>query len=340
MSNPNRKKAIKKLRLLSYNPKTDINVFRKKIDDEFKTIFLPEKTECKEKTFGGIKCDLLVPELHSSKRILFYIHGGCFTGGSRVSYRNFCSTLAIKTYSRAVLPEYRLAPSHPFPAALDDVLASFRAMFTEEQVSLSIESRKSLQLSDEENLPEVVVAADGAGASIACAMIFSLKERYKKSIERLILFSPWLDISDETSIKSIKKISDEVISGEVISKSADAYSYSSNLSNPLVSPLYAKEEMFKVFPETYIQVGEKEILKDDSLRFSKKLESFGVKCTVDVWKNMIHLFQLADEELEEAHEALDKVSYIVSSGMESKQNEEKLSFQNKPILENSLSSEA
>lgn len=342
MSNPNRKAAVKKLKTLSYNGKTDVNVFRRKIEDEFKTVFLPNHAERTEKNFGGIQCDLISPEIFSSKRILFYIHGGCFTGGTRASYRNFTATIANKAYSRVVVPEYRLAPAHPFPAALDDVQAAFRALFTEEQISRNLDARETenktgIKIEEE---PEFIIAADGAGASIACGLIFNLPDRYKKCIKKLVLFSPWLDISDESPLKTGKKVSDEILSQEVLIKSSDAYSYSSNLTNPLISPVYASRELLQNFPDTYIQMGEKEILVNDALRFSKMIQETGKNCTVDVWPKMMHLFQLADEYIDEAHEALDKFSYIIAAGKESKQNEETISIQNKPKLENSLRSEA
>ena len=392
MANNNRKQAIKKLRLLSYNSKIDINVFRKKIEDEFKTVFLPNKTERTERTFGGITCDFLSPEIYSSRRILLYIHGGCFTGGSRAAYRNFASMLANKAYSRVVVPEYRLSPAHPFPAATEDVQAAFRALFTEEQIARSLDqkaysmnkdgergysfsddsssensfqneseinsndshdqnptSEENQQASEKlESEPEVIICADGAGASIACSLIFNMREKYKKSIKKLVLFSPWLDISGvsplrsntKTSSKAPKKLSDEILSSDVISKSADAYTYSSNFTNPLVSPIYASKELLQDFPPTYIQIGQKEILLQDAKDFKNILLEAGVDCILDEWPDMMHLFQLADEYLDEAHEALDKFSWIIAQGMEAKQNTETISIENKPKLENSLRSEA
>ena len=392
MANNNRKQAVKKLKLLSYNSKIDINLFRKKIEDEFKTVFLPNKTERTERTFGGITCDFLSPEIYSSRRILLYIHGGCFTGGSRAAYRNFASMLANKAYSRVVVPEYRLSPAHPFPAATEDVQAAFRALFTEEQIARSLDQKaysmnkegergysfdesssensrtfqEDNEISsgkDDQNLtsdeneqkaeklesePEVIICADGAGASIACSLIFNMREKYKKSIKKLVLFSPWLDISGvsplrtkaKTSAKAPKKLSDEILSSDVISKSADAYTYSSNFTNPLVSPIYASKELLVDFPPTYIQIGQKEILLQDAKDFKNILLEAGVDCILDEWPDMMHLFQLADEYLDEAHEALDKFSWIIAQGMEAKQNTEAISIENKPKLENSLRSEA
>ena len=137
-------------------------------------------------------------------------------------------------------------------------------------------------------------------------MIFNLREKYKKCIKKLVLFSPWLDISGvspsrtdgKANAKSVKKLSDEVLSSDVISKSADAYTYSSNFTNPLVSPLYASRELLENFPPTYIQIGEKEILLQDTRDFKNTLLDAGIPCTLDEWPDMMHLFQLADEYLE------------------------------------------
>lgn len=336
--NDNRKAAIKKLKLLAFNSKTNANVFRKKIEDEFYETFLPNHVERSEHDYGGIKCDVLTPEIYSSKRIMFYVHGGSFVGGSRASYRSFCSMLANKAYSRTVVPEYRLAPTYAFPAAIEDIQASFRAMFTEEQIQRSLDGDTDESGNKVETMPEIVVAADGAGASIALSLILNLRERYRNCIKKIVLFSPWLNLSKSNPVITGKKVQDEILSGEILSRSGDVYTYSSNLENPLVSPLFAPTELLKGFPPVYIQIGEKEILLQDSLDFKKKLEENGSQCEVDIWPDMMHLFQLAEEYLEDAHKALDKFSSVIS-GIE-RQNTERQSYENKPILEHSLRAEA
>ena len=142
-SRDNYKKGIKKLKLLVFNSKSDVANFRSKIEDAFYSPFLPNHVECTEKNYGAIKCDVLSPEIYSSRRVVFYVHGGCFVGGSRRSYREFCSLLANKVYSRVVVPEYRLAPTHAFPCANEDIQAAFRALFTEEQIARALEQNSS-----------------------------------------------------------------------------------------------------------------------------------------------------------------------------------------------------
>ena len=97
------------------------------MEETFKTVFLPNNVERSEYKYGNVDCDILAPEIYSSNRIMIYIHGGCFSGGSRKAYRAFCSSLATKCYCRVVIPEFRLSPAYPCPAAIEDVQAVFRS---------------------------------------------------------------------------------------------------------------------------------------------------------------------------------------------------------------------
>ena len=105
----NRRAAIKKLKSFYLSPKMDINDFRAKINENFSEVFLPNNVELEEKVHRGTKYDILSPEMFASNRVLLYIHGGSFVGGSRASYRAFVSALANATASKAYLPEFRLA---------------------------------------------------------------------------------------------------------------------------------------------------------------------------------------------------------------------------------------
>lgn len=303
-----RQAAIKKLRLLAFTPKSDVNTFRTKIEDTFRTVFIPNRVECVDHDYGGVESDLLIPEVYASRRIMLYIHGGSFVGGSRVSWRPFVATLANAASCRAVVPEFKLAPDHAFPAGLEDIQSVFRTLYTEEQVARSLDSSSTAS----DVLPEIIVVADGSGASLALALMFSLRGKFRASVRQLILFSPWLDISPDSPIVSSHKLSDEVMSGEVLKRCGEVYTFAANLFNPLVSPLKAAPEQFKDFPHVYIQAGEKEILLDDIQRFKSILDTAGIDCTVDVWPGMMHLFQMADEYLGESHLAIQKVGDMIA----------------------------
>ena len=328
-----RKSAVKKLKLLTYNGKVNVDVFRKKIDDSFKTVFLPNHVECSSTKYGNVECDVLAPELYASNRIMLYIHGGSFVGGSRTAYRSFCSSLATKCYCRVVVPEYRLAPAFPYPSAIEDIQSVFKSLFTEEQISSSLNTDRN----GNSYLPEFLIAADSSAASIACSLIFNLRDRYRSCIKKLILFSPWLDLSSDSKLISTKKISDEVLSGEILRKSSSVYTFESNTNTPFVSPLQGDASHYENFPSTFIQMGEKEILVEDALKFCAKMKEFGNECELDIWPDMMHMFQMADEYIHESHLALDKVGKIVT---EISNDNSEVRIENKPKLEESLKSEA
>ena len=313
--------------------------FRSKIEDAFYSPFLPNHVECTEKKYGAIKCDVLSPEIYSSRRVVFYVHGGCFVGGSRRSYREFCSLLANKVYSRVVVPEYRLAPTHAFPCANEDIQAAFRALFTEEQIARALEQNSSKQNTDssdgEKLFPEIIIAADGAGSAIALSLILNLRERYRQCIKKVVLFSPWLNLSKTSFARSVKKSEDDVMTQDCLLASALSYTYESNLENPMVSPFFASDESLKGFPSVYIQMGSKELLLKDAYAFKERLTSLGNDCTIAEYEKLPHLFQLDDEHFFEAHDAiLDFAKQISNSAFQDEKKE--LRFENKPRLEQSI----
>ena len=323
------KGAIKKLRHLTFTSKSEVSSFRKKMENEFNSFFLPNGVECSTRKYANIDCDILAPEIYASNRIMLYIHGGSFVGGSRTVYKNFCSSLAAKCFCRVVVPEYRLAPENLYPSPIEDIQEVFRALFTEEQIACS--------LNGENTIPEIIIAADGSAAPIACSFIFNLRERYRKCIKQIIFFSPWLNVSQESKLLTTRKMCDDVMSGDVLRKSSCIFAGETSPGSPFISPLLATDEQLKDFPPLFIQMGEKEILLEDAQNFTNRMTELGNKCTLDVWEKMIYMFQMADEFIHESHLALDKIGWVVTTNQS---EHKKMEFQNKPKLEHSLNSEA
>lgn len=281
---------MRKLRTLILSSRGNVESFREKLEKTLACEFLPNRVECSDETFASVKCAVLSPEAFSSDRITVYVHGGSFVGGSIEGYRGFCSSLAHALSSKLVLPDFRLAPSHPYPASAEDtgaVLNAFRAPPPR----------------------EVLLCADGSGASIALSYVFSLPPAERSFISKIILFSPWLDLASDSFPK--KHMKDEVLSSDDIFHAADLYTYSSNLKNVNISPLRAQAEDLASFPEVYIQMGGKELLLYQSVKFKEKLEAAGVRVTLDAVPGMMFMFQMADEYLEEPHLALERIgSYV------------------------------
>lgn len=306
-----RKAAVKKMRTLVLTPKMQVETFRSAVEQTFGTVFLPNNVECTEKIYGTIPCDVLSPEIYSSNRIILYVHGGSFVGGSRASWRNFCASLANATSCRVIVPEFRLAPTHPFPGSIDDLVEVFRAIYAQEEIMIPPANEEAHQEEKSAGQSHIIIAADGSGASLALALLFKINKKYRPAIHTLLLFSPWLDVSSENPLIKGRHVSDEVLSGEALHRAVDMYTYAANIANPLVSPLKANPEDFENFPPVYIQMGKKEILLQQAQEFDMLLDRAGIDCTLDIWDDMMYMFQMADEFLPESHLAIEKIGAYI-----------------------------
>ena len=273
-------------------------MFREKLDEAFYSPHVPQRVEVNEFFVEHIACDLLLPRAYVKNRIILYVHGGSFMGGSAKAWRTFCASFANECVSRLVIPNYRLAPTHAFPTALEDIQKVFH----------------HLCLNDDPHStkpPNFIIAADSAGASIALGLVLNLKEKIRSYVKQIVLFSPWLDLSSESTLYTAKKNTDALISSASYKKCAELYTYLSNLKNPLVSPMYASDQNLQGFPPVYIQMGAKEALLPDAKRFCQKLEDAAVPYKLDVWDGMMHMFQMADEYLAESHLAVERVGNYI-----------------------------
>lgn len=307
-----RRNAIKRLKTFLYTSKTDIKTFREKIDEVFSETYLPNHVELEEKNYGDIVCDVLKPEMYSTKRLMIYVHGGSFVAGSRKSYRSFVSSLANAFSCVAILPEFRLAPTYPFPFSLNDVQSVFRNIYTDLIKSIQNFDDDKEEVTQNVSLPEIIIAGDTSGASIALGFLLNLKPKFRKIIKKAILFSPWLDLSEDNEKLKSKRFCDEIFNSESIRLCAENYASTEKRNNSLVSPLLATSEQFECFPEVYIQMGEKEMFLEESKEFQTLLQGSNIECTLDIWKNMMPLFQMADEHLSESHLAVEKIGKIVT----------------------------
>ena len=155
----------------------------------------------------------------------------------------------------------------------------------------------------------IIIGADGSGALIAVSLVLTIKEKFRGKIKELILFSPWLDISaDSETLKTLnKKNTDPVLSPANVRAAAQLYTYESNCTNPFVSPMFANPELLSGLPPVYMQMADDELLLKDAVCFQDKLRKADVPCTLDVWKDTLHLFQMADEVFPQAHLAMEKI---------------------------------
>lgn len=304
-----RKAAVKKLKKLVLTPKSKPEVFKSRLEDAFRSDFVPNHVEVIEKDIGGVKCNVLVPEVHALNRVILYVHGGSFIGGSCESYRSFCAELSNVTSSRVVVPDFRKPPESKYPLPLEDIRSVFHAVAKEMNDSCTKRGSEENPLQ-----PEIIVAADGSGACIALSMLLQFGDVHRRLVSRVLLFSPWLSLSRDDQLFLGKKSKDEVISMDDILFAAKLYATDSDLLTPRVSPLVALSEDFAGFPPVYIQMGGKELLLDQSVAFQRLLGTAGVECTLDVEPGMMYMFQMAHEYVYESHIAVNRIGDSFNSG--------------------------
>ena len=332
-----REAALKNIKTLSYSQKVDTESFRKKIEETFSTDYIPGKVEITEKEFGGVSCSIICPELFSANRAMIYIHGGNFIAGSRQSWTSFCSTFATATSTKIILPEFRLAPEHPFPAQAEDIENVFKSVLLSEKINLKMNSTDDIDIKEDKEKPEIIIAADSTGASIALSFLLGLDKKYLSEISKIILLSPILEYSFDDATVALKKLKDEVTNAESIRQCACMYTYESNISSYSVSPIKAEDSLYEGFPEFYIQCGAKELMLPYNKQFELKLARSGVKCTLDIVEDMMFLFQLADESLMEAYESITRIGdWINFRGGETK---EEIEERKRLIKENNITVE-
>lgn len=205
--------------------------------------------------------------------VILYCHGGGYMTGSCIYARELTTKLARHTDMRVLCFDYRLSPEFPYPAALEDAFAAWNYL-----------------LSCGYAANNIILAGDSAGGNLALVLTLILCEQHMALPKSLILFSPWTDMTLSGKSYHAKELVDPVLSKEYISKAKSCYLTNTDASSPYVSPLFAN---FKGFPPVYIQVGDNEILLDDSRQLYKQLLMYNVYAKLDIFGGMWHVFQMS-----------------------------------------------
>jgi epsilon-lactone hydrolase len=234
---------------------------------------------------GGVPAESSLSPSADPGRALLYFHGGGFCSGSIVSHRRLVTEAGRAAGARAVAVGYRLAPEHPFPAALDDALTAWNA------------------LADQGVRPDrIVVAGDSAGGSLAVALIARLFGERRPGPACLWLMSPWSDLTLTGSTLVSKDAVDPLIHKPYLEELASAYAPGRlDRADPRLSVLGAD---LRGFPPTLIQVGSAETLLSDATRLAAAAGAADVRVTLEIWPDMIHAWPLWNAQLAAGRQAL------------------------------------
>lgn len=241
---------------------------------------------------GGVRCLQLTPTRSLSERHLLYFHGGGYVLGSPESSANWVQWLAVRANATVTLVDYRLAPEHPYPAAIDDCVAAFTALQS---------------LVDPES---IVLAGDSAGGGAALATMCRMRDEGRPLPVASVLFSPWTDLTASGDSVKTRADADPMINPDWLAGFADHYRGDLPAMHDGVSPLFAD---LSGLPPTLIQVGDDEVLLDDSTRLADRMRAAGVDVELDVAPDLWHVYQAFAPMLPESREGLDKAAKFMQA---------------------------
>jgi epsilon-lactone hydrolase len=239
---------------------------------------------------AGVTGERHTVESGGADATLLFVHGGAYVGGSPVTHRPYASHVAAATGLHAIVPDYRLAPEHPFPAGLDDVVAVHQALRA---------------------TGPVVVAGDSAGGGLALTLLVRLRDLGAPLPSCAVLLSPWVDLALSTFTDAPFPASEVILSLEALRDSAPRYIGDANPTDPYLQPHCAD---LTGLPPLLIQVGDGECLVHDARLIAAAAEAHGVQVTLEEWPDCPHEWHsFAGLGLPESADALARVGAFTAS---------------------------
>jgi epsilon-lactone hydrolase len=254
---------------------------------------LPDDVVTTPGELGGIATVAVEVDGIESADVILWFHGGFYVVGSATMSAALASSVARRARARVISVDYRLAPEHPYPAALEDALASYRALL-DSGVPAS----------------RIAFAGESAGAGLVIATLVALKSAGLPQPFAAVAFSPYVDLTLSGASITEKAAVDPCFTPEGVRRWASLYIADGNAQDSLISPLFAD---LTGLPPLLIQVGSHEILLDDAARLATRAAAADVAVTLDVTPGVPHVFQAFAAVLEEGDAALTRVASFLNA---------------------------
>jgi acetyl esterase/lipase len=246
---------------------------------------------------GGIPGVWVHPANERPDEMILHLHGGWFNLGSANAYRHLVGHIAARAGARAFIPDYRLAPEHPFPAATDDVLACYRGLAAS-------------------GVRRIALTGDSAGGDLALVLASRVTGQAASTNAALVgiaLLSPVTDLTLSGASYDTRADADSFFTRPQVAELVHSYLGSADPKQPLASPLHGQ---LAGLPPVRIHVGDDEVLLDDALRYTERAAAAGVDARVDVWMGMPHGFPASIGRLKAAAEALDAIGAFLADRLQ------------------------
>ncbi len=241
---------------------------------------------------GGVPSEWVAASDAAATRVILYTHGGCYISGGPVTVRECCARLSRAARAQVLSIDYRLAPEHPYPAALDDTLTAYRWLL------------------DRGHAPgSIVISGESAGGGLTIAALMKIRDLGLPPPAAGVPVSPWIDmtLSGETLIRNRGR---DLASTTPLALGASLYVGRGDPRDPYASPLFGD---LSGLPPMLIQVGGGEVLLDDGIAIAHKARQAGNELTFEVWPDMCHVWHWFATELDEGREAIEAIGrYVIA----------------------------
>jgi epsilon-lactone hydrolase len=266
---------------------------REPFDDLMEKTPAADGVTYEEAQVGGVSGWWCRPDNAADAAAILYLHGGAYVVGSARAYRHFVGQIAARAGVAAFVPEYGLAPEHPFPAAVDQALASYQGLVGK-------------------GFGRIALGGDSAGGGLALVLLSLLAAKARDGSARrpvgAAVMSPWTDLALSGTSMETRAATDPLLTKDSLTSTSRLYLGDHDPRDPRASPLYGN---LAGLPPVRIHVGEDEVLLDDSLRYGERFESEGGTVQVQTWEGMIHVFPSNFALLRAAKEALGDIGEFV-----------------------------
>jgi len=252
----------------------------------------PRSTKTAKVDAGGVPAALITTPASRPDRHVLYLHGGAYIFGSPPLYRDMTWRIANQTRACILCLDYRLAPEHPFPAALDDAVAAYRWM-----------------LENGADPRHVAIMGDSAGGGLLLAALMRLRDEGAPLPAAAVAVSPWTDLALTGETLRTNAARDPLIPIAHAQRGVALYLGSADPRHPHCSPLYGDP---CGLPPLLIVVGEDEVLRDDAVRMAERMQAAGCDVTLDVWPRMFHSWAMLVRLLPEAKATVARTCAFVN----------------------------
>jgi len=246
---------------------------------------------CDPVEIGGVHGEWIVAPGAADNRVILYLHGGGYVMGSINTHRAMIARISRAAKARVLAIDYRLAPEHPFPAAVDDATTTYKWL-----------------LSQGYQPGKITIAGDSAGGGLTFATLVALRDANIPLPAAAAPISPWTDLAATGESLRTRARVDPMVGDSGLAPMAQHYAGTHDLKHPLVSPLYAD---LTGLPPLLIHVGDAEILLDDSTRIAERAKAAGVDVTLEVWPEKVHVWHVFAKILPEGQQAIDRIGEFV-----------------------------